>query len=63
MALVALNLYTRPSDVYDYVGTEGVDLRLDDHNRATGQTIQATATAATLTKNAVRTTLMSGNFS
>jgi hypothetical protein len=39
------NLYALPSDVYDRLGIEGVDLRLDDHNQATGQKIQATADA------------------
>ncbi len=38
-------LLVRPSDLYDYLGTEGVQLRLDDHNQATGITIQATADA------------------
>ncbi len=42
------NLYTRPTDVFDYIGAEGVQLRLDDRNQATGQTIQVTADAAVL---------------
>jgi hypothetical protein len=41
-----LNLYTLPSNVYDWLGSEGVDLRLDDHSQATGQQIQAIADAA-----------------
>lgn len=40
------NLYTSPSDVYDWLGSNGVDLLLDDDNEATGQKIQATADAA-----------------
>jgi len=40
------NLYCQPSDVYDRLGVEGVQLRLDDHSLATGQTVQATADAA-----------------
>ena len=40
MPPVALaNLYTLPADLFDYLGTEGVQLRLDDHNEATGQDI------------------------
>lgn len=40
------NLYAAPSDVYDALGAEGVDLLLDDRNDATGQKIQASAGAA-----------------
>ncbi len=40
------NVYTTPNVVFDYLGTEGVDLRLDDHNEATGQQVLAAATAA-----------------
>lgn len=40
------NLYCLPADVYDYFGTEAAQLRQDDHLRATGQTITATAAAA-----------------
>ncbi len=39
-------LYCLPNDVYDLLGVDAVQLRLDDRMRATGQTIQATATAA-----------------
>jgi hypothetical protein len=47
MALVALpNLYTLPADVYDYLGTEGTQLRLDDHQQATAQKIIVTNDAA-----------------
>ena len=35
----------RPSDVFDYLGTDGTQLRLDDHNLATAQTITVTADA------------------
>jgi hypothetical protein len=46
MSLVTLpNLYAKPADLWDYLGTEGVDLRLDDHNLATGQTVIVTANA------------------
>lgn len=40
------NLYTLPADVFDLIGTEGVQLRLDDHNLATGQNVLVTANAA-----------------
>ncbi len=47
MALVNLpNLYCLPSDLYDFLGSEGAQLRLDDHNQATGQIVQTTADAA-----------------
>jgi len=39
------NIYCTPADVYDYLGSEAVQLRLDDHNLATGQIVQATADA------------------
>jgi hypothetical protein len=40
------NLYASPADIFDYIGTEGTDLRLDDHLLASGQTIQATSDAS-----------------
>lgn len=46
MSLVGLsNLYCTDADLYDYLGSEGVQLRLDDHNESTGQVIQATVDA------------------
>lgn len=39
-------LFTTPQDVWDVLSTEGVDLRQDDHNLATGQIITTTADAA-----------------
>lgn len=46
MALVNLpNLYCLPSDLMDVLTSEGVQLRLDDHRLASGQTIQATGDA------------------
>jgi hypothetical protein len=39
-------LYCSPSDVYDALGAEGVDLTLDDRNDATGQQIVVSANAA-----------------
>jgi hypothetical protein len=46
MALTLPNLYCLPSDVFDALGTDGAQLRLDDYNQATGLTIQVTAAAA-----------------
>lgn len=46
MALVGLpNLYCTDADIYDYMGSEAAQLRLDDHNDSTGQVIQATVDA------------------
>lgn len=39
-------LFCQPQDVWDLLSTEGVDLREDDHNLATGQLITASANAA-----------------
>lgn len=39
------NLYTLPNDLYDYYGSSGTQLRLDDDGLATGLTICATADA------------------
>lgn len=36
-------LFTQPQDVWDYLSVEGVDLRQDDHNLASGQIIQTSA--------------------
>jgi hypothetical protein len=46
MALTLPNLYCLPSDVFDSLGTDGAQLRLDDQNLATGLTITVTAPAA-----------------
>lgn len=40
------NLYCLPSDVYDYLGTEGAQLRQDDHDLATGQVMTVQSAAA-----------------
>lgn len=39
------NIYTTPADIAALLGSEGVDLSLDDHNMATGQQIQVTVAA------------------
>lgn len=47
MALVTLpNLYCSPQDVYELIGTEAAQLRLDDQNQASGQQVAATSAAA-----------------
>ena len=60
------NLYALPSDIWDYLSTEAVDLRLDDHVLATGQTIQTTASAAqgttTLSVTALLYPLLAGTM-
>jgi hypothetical protein len=40
------NLYCSPNDVYDFLGSEGAQLRLDDHNLASGQIVTVTGTGA-----------------
>lgn len=46
MPITLSTLFTYPQDIWDLLSTEGVDLREDDHNLATGQIIQTTAAAA-----------------
>ncbi len=46
MPITLSTLFCTPSDVWDLLSTEGVDLREDDHNLATGQIIEVTADAA-----------------
>ena len=46
MPITLSTLFTSPQDIWDLLSTEGVDLRLDDHNMATGQIIETTAAAA-----------------
>lgn len=65
MAPVPLpNLYALPNDVFDYMSTEGVDLRLDDHRQSTGQKIivrtVAVEGAATLAVTALQAPLLRG---
>lgn len=43
MPITLSTLFTSPQDVWDMLSTEGVDLREDDHNQASGQIIQTTA--------------------
>lgn len=46
MPITLSTLFTTPQDIWDLLSAEGVDLRLDDHNMATGQTITTSAEAA-----------------
>lgn len=59
-----LNLYCFPQDVYDLLGTEGGQLRLDDHHLASAQTIQlrqaANANDTTLNVTALQWPLLNG---
>lgn len=45
MPITLSTLFTTPQDIWDLLSTEGVDLREDDHNLATGQVITTTADA------------------
>lgn len=46
MPVTLSTLFCTPQDVWDLLSTEGVDLREDDHNLATGQIITTGAAAA-----------------
>lgn len=46
MPITLPTLFCTPQDVWDILSVEGVDLREDDRNLATGQTITTTADAA-----------------
>lgn len=46
MAITLSTLFTSPQDMWDFLSTEGVDLRQDDHNLATGYIITTSASAA-----------------
>lgn len=43
MPITLATLFTTPQDVWDLLSAEGVDLRQDDHNLASGQIIQTSA--------------------
>lgn len=45
MPITLSTLFTSPQDIWDHLSVEGVDLRLDDHNLASGQIITTTADA------------------
>lgn len=46
MPITLSTLFCSPQDVWDLLSVEGVDLREDDHNLATGQIIETSAAAA-----------------
>ena len=46
MPVTLSTLFCTPQDVWDVLSVEGVDLREDDHNLASGQVISTTADAA-----------------
>lgn len=46
MPITLPTLFTSPQDVWDALSIEGVDLRNDDHNLASGQLIETSADAA-----------------
>ena len=43
MPITLSTLFCTPQDVWDILSTEGVDLREDDHNLASGQIISTTS--------------------
>jgi hypothetical protein len=45
MPIALPNLYVTPQDIYEFVGIDAAQLRLDDQNQASGQQIQASADA------------------
>lgn len=64
MPVTLPNLYTKPNDIYDMIGIEAAQLRLDDQNQASGQQVQTTASAAigatTLSVNAIQYPMLRG---
>ena len=64
MPITLSTLFCTPQDVWDLLSVEGVDLREDDHNLATGQIIETTAAAAvgatSLTVTALPVALLRG---
>lgn len=65
MPVTLSTLFCTPQDVWDILSVEGVDLREDDHNLATGQIIQTTADAVvgatTITVTALPVPLLKGS--
>lgn len=64
MPVTLQTLFCAPQDVWDLLSTEGVDLREDDHNLASGQIIQTTsdtpAASTTMAVSALPVALLSG---
>lgn len=46
MPITLSTLFTMPQDIWDMLSVEGVDLRLDDRNLASGQIVETNASAA-----------------
>ena len=46
MPTIPVPLFCSPQDIYEQIGIDAAQLRLDDMNQASGQTVQATADAA-----------------
>jgi len=65
MPITLATLFCSPADVWDLLSVEGVDLREDDHNLASGQIIQTTADALVTATNipvvALPVALLSGS--
>lgn len=65
MPITLSTLFTTPQDVWDMLSTEGVDLREDDHNLASGQLIQTSADtpvgSTTMAVNAIPVALLAGD--
>ena len=65
MPITLSTLFCTPQDVWDLLSVEGVDLREDDHNLASGQVVTTTADAAveatTITVSALLTHLLKGS--
>lgn len=64
MPITLSTLFTSPQDVWDLLSTEGVDLRQDDHNLASGQIISTTSDtpvgSTTIAVNALPVALLKG---
>lgn len=64
MPITLATLFCAPQDIWDVLSVEGVDLRMDDHNLASGQTISTSADAAvgatTISVTALPVPLLSG---
>ncbi len=64
MPITLSTLFTTPQDIWDLLSVEGVDLREDDHNLATGQLIVVSADAlegaTSLTVNSIPVALLRG---
>ncbi len=64
MPVTLTTLFTSPQDVWDALSVEGVDLRQDDHNLATGQLITVSADAivgaTSLTVDSIPVALLRG---